>query len=84
MQWTPSHMPWMQQLVILFYLLPPIFIAMMALALVAPRFHKSKRSSNAQDESPSRAAGPSFKTAHASHPDASHKHAKRATAATTG
>jgi hypothetical protein len=42
MGWSSEHMSWAQQMMILSYLLPPIFLVSIGLALLAPRFH-SKR-----------------------------------------
>jgi len=43
MVWNATHIFWQQQLLILSILLPPIFIAVMAVGLAAPRLFTAKQ-----------------------------------------
>ena len=54
-------MVWMQQVMILWYLLPPIFIGMMAVSLLVPRLR-------AQNKKRARSSGSQGMTAHSLKP----------------
>jgi hypothetical protein len=42
MPWTPTHIDWNQQIMLMEILLPPIFIACGFLAFAAPLFFRAK------------------------------------------
>lgn len=58
MLWNPSHIMWPQQLMILSIVLPPIFIAFIALAFGAPRLLAAKRAAQPKEHQTSSQAVP--------------------------